>query len=635
MNYCTKSVLQGAKIAKNRSSSEQPLIRPVYLYRKRLFENTLNKFKLGIVAKGLIIVAIPLVFECAVVAAMGSLEAQAEVAAAKAERAREISTLINELIHELYTGLQSVRLNAQSFSAGYNRIERIQTAKTKIRRLKELFTGADSKDIATLDSVELAIDEGNDMVRRAEQAFIAGDTDEIKKLHLQSLHFAERVITPELIALGERQKAIYNQDPSVQESFRHQMRTLLMLALIASTLGTLLMALVTTRSVTRRLAQLADNSRRIAGGETLPSPMPGNDEISSLDCTLHKMAQNIDDLLLRERVILENARDIICVISKNLQVERISPSVMEVLEYHPAEVVGQSCLALIEKDSPQATEIARFVSGHDAKDQIETTVKTKSGRGIDMLLSLSYVNRQENCILIFHDITELKKAERFKQDVVNMVSHDLRSPLTMVSHILEMLQEGVFGNINEDGLNMLDRAEQSTQHMSRLVSDLLDLERIQNGSLRLDKTKVPGQSLLERAAELTAVQALAAHCQVEMGPCEGLVHCDPLRINQVLVNLITNALKFSPPGKNVVISSIVQAPYVVFSVRDQGRGIAPEMQDKIFEPFSQVRSQDSKSGIGLGLPICKALIEMHEGTIAVQSDKTGSVFSFTLPEIRS
>lgn len=594
----------------------------------------MNKFKLGIVAKGLIIVAIPLVFECAVVAAMGSLEAQAEEAAAKAERAREISTLINELIHELYTGLQSVRLNAQSFSAGYNRVERIEIAKTKIRRLKELFNRADSQDIATLNSVEQAIDEGNDMVRRAEQAFIAGDTDEIKKLHLQSLHFAERVITPELIALGERQKAIYNQDPSVQESFRRQMRTLLMLALIASILGTLLIALVTTRSVTRRLAQLADNSRRIAGGETLPDPMPGSDEISSLDCTLHKMAQNIDDLLLRERVILENARDIICVISKNLQVERISPSVLEVLGYHPAEVVGQS-FALIEKGSPEATEIARFVSGHDAKDQIETTVKTKSGRGIDMLLSLSYVNRQENCILIFHDITELKKAERFKQDVVNMVSHDLRSPLTMVSHILEMLQEGVFGNINEDGLNMLDRAEQSTQHMSRLVNDLLDLERIQNGSLRLDKTKVPGQSLLERAAELTEAQALAAHCQVEMGPCEGLVLCDPLRINQVLVNLITNALKFSPPGKNVVISSIVQAPYVIFSVSDQGRGIAPEMQDKIFEPFSQVRSQDSKSGIGLGLPICKALIEMHEGTIKVQSDKTGSVFSFTLPEIKN
>lgn len=252
-----------------------------------------------------------------------------------------------------------------------------------------------------------------------------------------------------------------------------------------------------------------------------------------------------------------------------------------------------------------------------------------------MLLSLSYVNREENCILIFHDITELKKAERFKQDVVNMVSHDLRSPLTMVSHILEMLQEGVFGDINEDGLNMLDRAEQSTQHMSRLVGDLLDLERIQSGALRLDKTKVPAQSLLERAAELTTAQALVAHCQVKMGRSEGLVHCDPVRINQILVNLITNALKFSPPGKDVVISSIVQAPYVVISVRDQGRGIPPEMQDKIFEPFSQVRSQDNKSGIGLGLPICKALVEMHDGTITVQSDKTGSVFSFTLPEIRS
>lgn len=594
----------------------------------------MKKIKLGIVSKGLIIISIPLLFECAVVTAMSSLESQAEAAASKAERARETSSLINSLIQELYVGLQSINLRAQTFSSGYNRVERIRSSKTKLHRLKELFA-ASPRDLETLNTVEKAIDEGNSMVERAEQAFINDDKVELIKLKQQSLHYAERVITPDLIALGERQKAIFDMDPSIQESFRSQMRTLLILALLLSVVGTVLLALVTTRSVTRRLALLAENSRRIASGEELKSPMAGSDEISELDTTLHNMARDIDDLLLRERIILENARDVICVINKNLGIERISPSVKELLGFNPHELLGESCLSFMDEASESAREIRRFTSGHDARDQVEATLRTKLNKTITVLISLSYVSREENCILIFHDISALKEAEQFKQDVMNMVSHDLRSPLTMVSHILEMFQEGIFGDINDEGLKMLERAEASTQHMNRLVSDLLDMEKIKSGTLRLDVGPVTAQSLLARAVELTAAQAEEARCKVLIGQSEGVVMADIGRINQVLVNLITNALKFSPPGKEVVISAIRTAPNVTFNVRDFGRGIPKDMQDKIFERFSQVRSDDSKAGLGLGLPICKSLVNMHGGAIRVASDKTGSIFSFTLPECRS
>lgn len=598
------------------------------------FENNLKTVKIGIVAKGLIIVAIPLVFECAVVVAMSSLETQAEVAAARAERAREISTLINELIQELYTGLQSVKLRSQEFSAGYDRKERIEAAKAKMSRLKALFKPSDIEDMATLNAVEKAIDEGNDMVQRAERAFLAGDKAEIDRIHNQSLHFAERVITPELIALGERQKAISAQDAPIQAAFRGQMRMLLLAALVLSILGSIVIALVTTRSVTKRLEKLADNSRRIAQGEELDRPMGGSDEISELDFTLHKMADDIEDLLLRERIILENARDIICVVDKNMRLQRVSPSVKAVLGYSPQELIGASCMTLLDRESAAATTISRFVLGYQAKDQVEAALKMRNGETLTTLVSLSYVSREENCILIFHDISELKKAERFKQDVINMVSHDLRSPLTMVGQIFEMFEEGMFGDINDDGMNMLHRAEQSTRQMQLLVSDLLDLEKIESGGLRLNRSTVSSLSILEKALALTMEQAATAKCQVRIGRSEGLVDCDPDRVNQILVNLIGNALKFSPPGKDVVISAIAQSPLIVFSVRDQGRGIPQEMQAKIFERFTQVQAKDSKGGLGLGLAICKALVEMHGGNIRVQSDKTGSIFMFTLPEVK-
>lgn len=606
----------------------------------------MNKFRLGIVAKGLILVSIPLVFECGFVAVMASLQAQAEAAAVRAERAQEISNLINELIQELYTGLQSLRLNVAEFAPGSAHKARISTAKEKISRLLTLIGNDRSQDQATLQAVSRAVDEGNALVMRAERAFLHGDEAEEMRIRIESKHFAEKIITPELIALSEKQNAISASDPAAQAELRQSMHIQLWLALILNILGTVGLAFLTTRLVTKRLAYLADNGRRIAQGQKLRELATGTDEIAELDFNLHKMAKGIDDLLQRERIIIQNARDIICVTDNNLNILRISPYVESALGIPTQRLVGASCLTLLERNINQDAIVkisaaAKGSSGSTSENfasSFEGFLKTTTGKALNVLISLSRVPKDGNLILIFHDITNLKEAERLKQDVVNMVSEDLRSPLTMVSSIFEKFEQGSFGEINQDGKNMLSMAKQSTQQMSVLITDLLDLDKIESGALRLSTTSISSQKLLERAQLLTRDQATHAKCRVTIDCAHGLVSCDPDRVNQILTNLIGNALKFSQPGAEITIKAESKSQLVHFSIKDQGPGIPAQLRDRIFERFEQVRESDKNIGTGLGLTICKALVELHGGTIWVESNtepsRPGSTFIFTIPEVR-
>ncbi|MFA7338365.1 MAG: ATP-binding protein [Candidatus Obscuribacterales bacterium] len=606
----------------------------------------MNKFRLGIVAKGLILVSIPLVFECGFVAVMASLQAQAEAAAVRAERAQEISNLINELIQELYTGLQSLRLNVAEFAPGSAHKARISTAKEKISRLLTLIGNDRSQDQATLQAVSRAVDEGNALVMRAERAFLHGDEAEEMRIRIESKHFAEKIITPELIALSEKQNAISASDPAAQAELRQSMHIQLWLALILNILGTVGLAFLTTRLVTKRLAYLADNGRRIAQGQKLRELATGTDEIAELDFNLHKMAKGIDDLLQRERIIIQNARDIICVTDNNLNILRISPYVESALGIPTQRLVGASCLTLLERNINQDAIVkisaaAKGSSGSSSENfasSFEGFLKTTAGKALNVLISLSRVPKDGNLILIFHDITNLKEAERLKQDVVNMVSEDLRSPLTMVSSIFEKFEQGSFGEINQDGKNMLSMAKQSTQQMSVLITDLLDLDKIESGALRLSTTSISSQKLLERAQLLTRDQATHAKCRVTIDCAHGLVSCDPDRVNQILTNLIGNALKFSQPGAEITIKAESKSQLVHFSIKDQGPGIPAQLRDRIFERFEQVRESDKNIGTGLGLTICKALVELHGGTIWVESNtepsRPGSTFIFTIPEVR-
>lgn len=232
------------------------------------------------------------------------------------------------------------------------------------------------------------------------------------------------------------------------------------------------------------------------------------------------------------------------------------------------------------------------------------------------------------------DVTERCEVERSKDEFISIVSHELRTPLTSLRGSLGLLEGGVLGSLPETARRMVEIAVQNTDRLVRLINDILDIERIDSGTIDTHQERCDGRELIERAIQ--CVEQLAADAQVSLTAAgESVWLCaDPDRVLQTLTNLIGNAVKFSAAGGTVGVSCTSRGDEVLFEIADDGKGIPPDRLSLIFERFQQVDASDSreKGGSGLGLAICRKIVEYHGGQISVDSELgRGSTFSFTLP----
>jgi signal transduction histidine kinase len=244
---------------------------------------------------------------------------------------------------------------------------------------------------------------------------------------------------------------------------------------------------------------------------------------------------------------------------------------------------------------------------------------------------------------VFHDVAralrESQEAERELQKMrkafIAMVSHDLRTPLTSVRGFLELLEMGALGELSPKAMQHTQRTSNSVDRLIKLINDLLDLEKMESGTVALHRKPINLREVIETSLDSVQVLAANSHVKIEYAPVDVTVNGDADRLAQVVVNLLSNAIKFSPENGVVSVSVCDQQDVVEVSVRDQGRGVPERFQEIIFERFRQVNEADhsEKGGTGLGLPICKAMIEQHGGRIGVRSEEgRGSEFWFTLPK---
>lgn len=234
------------------------------------------------------------------------------------------------------------------------------------------------------------------------------------------------------------------------------------------------------------------------------------------------------------------------------------------------------------------------------------------------------------------DVTESRAIEQMKNEFISIVSHELRTPLTSIRGSLGLLAAGVFKNKPEMAQQMLDIASHDTERLVRLVNDILDLERLEANKVNLNQQWCDAGTLLQQSVKTVKSLAVESQIMLSVESSSVQVFVDSDRMIQTLVNLVSNAIKFSPPESTVTLSLQDQADRVLFQVKDQGRGIPADKLDKIFGRFQQVDASDSrqKGGTGLGLAICKNIVQQHGGKIWVESIVgKGSCFSFTLPKL--
>jgi PAS domain S-box-containing protein len=237
-------------------------------------------------------------------------------------------------------------------------------------------------------------------------------------------------------------------------------------------------------------------------------------------------------------------------------------------------------------------------------------------------------------IAVVEDISERKEIERLKNEFISVVGHELRTPLTSIRGSLGLLAGGVAGDLQPEAREMVQLAVDNADRLVRLVNDTLELERLDAGRLELHRR--PAELSQLTATALRAVDALADAAGVSLISAVGGVRllADPDRVVQALVNLLGNAVKFSPRAGRVTVSAEPRGHLALISVADEGPGIPPEKLESIFERFTQVDSSDArdKGGTGLGLAITRAIVEHHGGRIWAESNSAGgSTFRMTLP----
>jgi PAS domain S-box-containing protein len=243
--------------------------------------------------------------------------------------------------------------------------------------------------------------------------------------------------------------------------------------------------------------------------------------------------------------------------------------------------------------------------------------------------------RVSGMVVAFRDVSERRRLEKMKDEFISTVSHELRTPLTSLRASLGLIASGSLDRRPEKQHQMVEMAIANSDRLIRLVNDILDFDRVGKGKLPLDRLPVEAMVLLRRAADVAYPQANQAHITLRIEAPPMQVLADEERILQVLNELVANALKFSQSDTTIRLSAHPSAEgQVSFSVEDQGRGISPEKLERIFDRFQQGDASDSRAlgGTGLGLALCRSIVEQHGGRIWAESTPgMGSKFQFTLP----
>ncbi|GAB4402414.1 MAG: hypothetical protein OHK003_29820 [Anaerolineales bacterium] len=297
-------------------------------------------------------------------------------------------------------------------------------------------------------------------------------------------------------------------------------------------------------------------------------------------------------------------------------------------------------LFAIENPIPQS--VAQVVRSHQLIEAWKRCQQTREIQieAVEIPIRRQYLqiivipDRHEGGSLILaQDLTQVRKLETVRRDFISNVSHELRTPLASLKALTETLQGGALTD-PEVGPRFLDRIHTEVDALTQMTQELLDLSRIESGQVQLNFESISPRKLIHSAAERMKAQAERANLKLDVRCEDGLpnIKADKGRLEQVLVNLIHNAVKFTKPGGRVTLSAESVPGGVRCAVRDTGVGIPSESLSRIFERFYRVDSSRTGSGTGLGLSISRHIVEAHDGKIWAESEEgRGSVFYFEIP----
>lgn len=357
------------------------------------------------------------------------------------------------------------------------------------------------------------------------------------------------------------------------------------------------------------------------------------------------------------RGLMEGASDAILVLDELGRITFKNRQSASLFGYESGELIGMPIERLVPERfrSSHGSRIASYMRSPERRtleNVPELHALRQDGSEFPAEISLSPVETVEGSfvMVLIRDLTDrrqaseamalaraLERADALKDEFLNIVSHELRTPISVLSGTISLLEYEMDGPLSAPQRRDVARMRESTDHLLLLVNDLLDMSMIHAGKLTILPRPMHVGDLIEGAVEI--VQPLARERGIailtDLAPDLPVLNADGQRIRQVIINLITNALKYSPTGSTVGIRVVLGDSGLRCEITDQGPGIAAEDHGRIFEKFTRIHADAAVDGAGLGLYICQALVAAHDGDIGVVSDgNAGSTFWFTLPHTR-
>jgi two-component system phosphate regulon sensor histidine kinase PhoR len=423
----------------------------------------------------------------------------------------------------------------------------------------------------------------------------------------------------------------------IQSDVAHLQRTITAVTLLAAVL-TILIAVVIAGRTTRPLQELAEAARRLSGGELNTRLIPAApDEVGQLTQAFNHMAEELKtriEELEAERsktaAVLQEMTDGVLIVDRNGLVQMINPAAEKMFAVKQENALGRT--------------VAEVFRDHQIVDLWQGAVETGAAQAATLEIGSKrlYLHGSAapfgqalpgSILFVFQNLTRVRQLEKVRRDFISNISHELRTPLASLKALAETLQEGALDD-PPAARKFLLRMETEVDALSQMVSELLELSRIESGRVPIKLIPTHPEQILTSVIERMHLQAERAGVKVQLDcPIDlPMILSDPVRLEQVVVNLFHNAIKFTPDGGTVTLKAEQQNGSVLFSVSDTGSGIpAPDLL-RIFERFYKVDRARSGGGTGLGLAIARHIIEAHGGKIWAESrEGVGSTFSFSIP----
>jgi PAS domain S-box-containing protein len=443
--------------------------------------------------------------------------------------------------------------------------------------------------------------------------------------------YADRVET--LMANLEKQEAfIPSSEPLAAQKSRHMWYVLAALATVINLLSLLLVAFMFNRDLVQRILVLYENTRRFPQGQKLLPQLAGSDEIALLDRAFHKMASAIVDSVLRDAALFHSVKSVLASMDHLGRIHEVNKAVRMVLGFEPEELSGKYIQDLVPVDDrPQAVELVKMVCSGTEKP-FELPVLRKDGSQVHTLWSVKYVSQEDKIFCVVQDMTERFEAENMRRQVLQMVSHDLRNPLSTIGVIYTLLETGFFIDLTTEGRDKVALCRAKIAIMLTLVNNLLDIEKIEAGMLTLDQEEVPFSVIVEDAIQQVRETIRSKRVEIYTVGSSLSVFGDRYRLAQVVINLLSNAVKRSPEGGKVRMAAVGEGSMVLVSISDQGPVIPSAAVFRAFNRFREPGNKDaSEQGrSALGLAISKSIVELHGGKIGVKSSMNDTTFFFSV-----